>query len=100
MPPNSQSLPNPESPLSPQTLETPDPAPLKPKVESGVKKVTDDSKVIPPPSVKADFASNHFKALGLPVCSKCGSKKQTDGYGNVICSINESSCPMVEESKK
>lgn len=100
MPPNPPHLPNPESPLSPQTLETPDSTPLKPKVEAGVKKATEDSKVTPPPSVKADFASDYFKVLGLPFCSKCGSKKQTDGHGNVICSVNESSCPMVKESKK
>lgn len=100
MPPSPPSLSNSESPLSPQTLETPDPTPLKPKVEVGVKKATEDSKVTSPPSVKADFASGYFKKLGLSVCPKCGSKKQTDGHGNVICSANESTCPMVEGSKK
>lgn len=94
------SLPSSENPLSPETLETPDPAPLKPRVEAGVKKPTDSSKVTPPLSVKADFASDYFKVLGLQVCPKCGNKKQTDGHNNVICGVGESSCPMVEESKK
>lgn len=98
--PSSTPLPNPENPLSPETLETPDPAPLKPKVEAGVKKPGDISKVTPPPSVKADYASDYFKKLGLEVCPKCGSKKQTDGHNNVICGVGESSCSMVEESKK
>ena len=91
--------PSPENPLSPETLETPDPAPLKPKVEAGVKKPSDASKVTAP-SGKADYASDYFKMLGLQVCPKCGNKKQTDGYNNVICGVSESSCPMVEESKK
>jgi len=100
MPPNPLNLPNPESPLSPQTLETPEPTPLKPKVEAGVKKATEDLKVTPLPSIKADFASDYFKTLGLQVCPKCGSKKQTDGYNSVICGVGESNCPMVKESKK
>lgn len=98
--PASLPLASPENPLSPETLETPNPAPLKPKVEAGVKKPTDSSKVTPPPSVKADFASDYFKVLGLQVCPKCGNKKQTDGCSNVICGVGESNCPMVEESKK
>ena len=98
--PSPTPFPNPENPLSPETLETPDPAPLKPKVEAGVKKPSDVSKVTPPLSVKADYASDYFKKLGLEVCPKCGNKKQTDGRGNVICGVNESNCPMVEESKK
>lgn len=89
-----------ENPLSPETLETPDPAPLKPKVEAGVKKPSDGSKVTPPPSIKADYASGYFKLLGLQVCPQCGNKKQTDGYNNVICGVGEPSCPMVEETKK
>lgn len=93
-------MPNPENPLSPQTLETPDPHPLKPKVESGVKKASDTSKTVTPSSVKADYASDYFKSLGLETCYKCGNKKQTDGYGNVICGVGEPSCPMVEEAKK
>lgn len=99
MPPSPTHIPHLENPLSPETLETPDPAPLKPKVEAGVKKPGDVSKVTPPPSVKANYASDYFKMLGFAVCS-CGNKKQTDGYGNVICGIGESNCPMVEESRK
>lgn len=93
-------MPTPENPLSPQTLETPDPAPLKPKVEAGVKKPSDTSKTTPPPSVKADFASDYYKALGWDVCPKCGNKKQTDGYSNIICGVGESSCPMIQQESK
>lgn len=100
MPPSPTPVPYLENPLSPETLETPDPAPLKPKIEAGVKKPSDASKVTPPLSVKADYASDYFKVLGLAVCSKCGNKKQTNGYGNVICGVGESNCPMVEGSKK
>lgn len=95
--PSPTPLPNPENPLSPQTLETPDPAPLKPKVEAGVKKPSDTSKVTPSVSVKTDYASDYFKTLGLAVCTKCGNKKQTDGFGNIICGLSDPSCPMLQK---
>lgn len=87
-----------ENPNSPPTLETPDPNPPKPKVEAGVKKPPDVSKVQPPPTVDANFPSDYYKNLGLSVCPKCGSKKQTDGY-KVICAVSSDDCPMIKESK-
>jgi hypothetical protein len=92
----------PENPNSPLTLETPDTNPLKPKVESGVKKPADTSKVETPSQVKANFPSDYYKQLGWSVCSKCGSKKQTDGFGNIVCAISISApnCPMLDKEGK
>jgi hypothetical protein len=36
--------------------------------------------------------------LGLSVCTKCGSKKQTDGFGKIVCTIGitiKKECPML-----
>jgi hypothetical protein len=52
---------------------------------------------VPHPEKVAQFATNYFQTLGLSVCSKCGSKKQTDGTGQIVCVIGlvEKGCPMV-----
>jgi hypothetical protein len=52
---------------------------------------------VPHPEKVAQFSTNYFQILGLSVCSKCGSKKQTDGTGQIVCAIGlvEKGCPMV-----
>lgn len=51
----------------------------------------------------AQFATEYFQTLGLSVCSKCGSKKQTDGSGKIICVIGmtvKKECPMLDKEGK
>ncbi len=51
----------------------------------------------------AQFATEYFQTLGLLVCSKCGSKKQTDGSGKIICAIGvavKKECPMLSKEGK
>ncbi|MEG3875797.1 hypothetical protein QT972_00235 [Microcoleus sp. herbarium7] len=46
----------------------------------------------------AEFATEYFHTLGLAVCAKCGSKKQTDGAGKITCAIGitiKKECPML-----
>ena len=55
----------------------------------------EDSKIAQP---EAQFATEYFETLGLSVCTKCGSKKQTDGFGKVVCAIGitaKKECPML-----
>lgn len=73
---------------------TPPPAPSKPEVKKvQAKEETSASEQ------SAQFATEYFQALGLAVCPnpKCGSKKQTDGFGKVICAIGtiKKECPML-----
>jgi hypothetical protein len=54
----------------------------------------EDPKVAQP----AEFATEYFQTLGLSVCTKCGSKKQTDGFGKIVCTIGitiKKECPML-----
>ncbi|TAG98720.1 MAG: hypothetical protein EAZ18_00140 [Oscillatoriales cyanobacterium] len=54
----------------------------------------EDPKVVQP----AEFATEYFQILGLSVCTKCGSKKQTDGFGKIVCTIGitaKKECPML-----
>lgn len=54
-------------------------------------------------SEPAQFATAYFQTLGLSVCSKCGSKKQTDGSGKTTCAIGitvKKECPMLAKEDK
>ena len=53
----------------------------------------------------AQFATEYFQTLGLSVCPnpKCGSKKQTDGFGKIVCAIGitlKKDCPMIDKEGK
>lgn len=51
----------------------------------------------------AQFATEYFETLGLSVCTKCGSKKQTDGFGKIVCAIGitfKKDCPMIDKEGK
>jgi hypothetical protein len=34
---------------------------------------------------------------GLKVCAKCGSKKSSDGYGNLVCPNDLPDCTFIKE---
>ena len=40
------------------------------------------------------FPTQFYASLGVPVCPKCGSKKQTGDQG-VICAIGSKQCPLI-----
>ena len=51
----------------------------------------------------AQFATEYFQILGLSVCSKCGDKKHTDGFGKIVCAIGitvKKECPMIDKEGK
>lgn len=91
-------------PIEPETQQPilPEPTPgNKPEFKKSQSK--EEPRIPEIPAEKAvQFATEYFQTLGLAVCSKCGSKKQTDGFGKIICAIGitvKKDCPILADKE-
>lgn len=68
------------------------PKPPEKKTEIPVKeKVAETQEIVVNPSL---FPTEFYSSLGIPICSKCGSKRLTNEHGT-ICAIGSKECPLI-----
>lgn len=74
-------------PVEPEATKPPEK-----KTENPVKeKVAETQEIVANPSL---FPTEFYSSLGIPICSKCGSKRLTNEHGT-ICAVGSKECPLI-----